>query len=83
LNPNAGTGPKALRKSRAATEPAMANTPNQPPKKANRGGQRSGKSDKQQGMHSTTGTVSQPSEGNSPSKTGKAQPAGRATKSGM
>ena len=61
----------------------MANKPSQQPKKSDPGGQRSGKSDKQQGMHGTTGTASQPSEGSSPSKTGKAQPAGRTTKSGM
>ena len=61
----------------------MANKPSQQPKKADQGGQRSGKPDPQQGMHGTTGTASQPSEGNSPSKTGKAQSAGRTTKSGM
>ena len=63
----------------------MANKGGQQASKADQGGQRAGKPEqrKQEGVHGTTGTASQPSEGNSPSKTGKAQPAGRATKSGM
>jgi hypothetical protein len=61
----------------------MANKGGQRPKKADQGGQRPAPPEKQESMHGTTGTASQPSEGNSPSKTGRAQPAGRATKSGM
>jgi len=62
----------------------MANKGGQPAKKADQGGQRASKPEqKHESMHGTTGTASQPSEGSSPSKTGRAQPAGRATKSGM
>jgi hypothetical protein len=62
----------------------MAKKRGQPAKKVDQGGQRASMPEpRQEGMHGTTGTASQPSEGNSPSRTGKAQPAGRTTKSGM